>query len=245
MLEVQPGLEVLLAGLAGVCQIVVKGEPLPAFDYHCPLLSLPLAFNTDLHSIPAESSYLRCDPVRGEAWRVRLGKQTKPRVGFVWSGNPKHKNDRNRSVALSTLIELMSDQMQCVCLQKDVSDEDRRIAEAQGSMLFFDNELMDFAETAALVSLMDLIVSVDTSVAHLAGAMGKPVWLLLPFNPDWRWLLDRSDSPWYPSARLFRQPETGDWHGVMSIVGNELEIWRRSLVRDDTNEREGRWRQRL
>jgi tetratricopeptide (TPR) repeat protein len=228
-LEVQSGLEILLSGLAGVSQIVVKGEPLPLFDYHCPLLSLPLAFGTGLNSIPADVSYLVSDPVRVSAWRIKLGKQNKLRVGFVWSGNRAHKNDRNRSVALSTLVRLMPDQLQCVCLQKEVSEGDRRIAETEGGMLVFDNELTDFAETAALVSLMDLVVAVDTSVAHLAGAMGKPVWLLLPFDPDWRWLLGRSDSPWYPSARLFRQPATGDWGSVMSMVSEALEIWHRSL----------------
>ncbi|MBK8399888.1 MAG: tetratricopeptide repeat protein [Propionivibrio sp.] len=229
LLEVQAPLKPLLTGLEGVSQIVIKGQSLPAFDYQCPLLSLPLALDTRLNTIPADTPYISSDLVRVNVWRTKLGKNARPRIGLAWSGNPAQMSDYNRSIPLDTLSRLISEQAQFVCLQKEFRRNDLQILEHRKDIAFFGDDLVDFAETAALISNLDLVISVCTSIAHLAGAMGKPVWLLLSYNADWRWLLDRSDSPWYPSARLFRQSENGDWEGVISTVATELEIWRRRL----------------
>ena len=236
LLETQAALVSLLSGLEGVSQLIVKGEPLPEFDCHCPLLSLPLAFNTGLNSIPADIPYLASDPVRADAWRVKLGNKTKLRVGLVWSGNAAQANDHNRSVPLARLSELVSDQVQFVCLQKEIREGDRLVLAGRKDIICFGDDLLDFSETAALISNMDLVISVCTSVAHLAGAMGKPVWLLLSFNADWRWLLDRNDNPWYPSAKLFRQPKIGDWDSVISMVANEVDLWAKCGDRNFSNE---------
>jgi tetratricopeptide (TPR) repeat protein len=228
LLEVQPGLDSLLSGLEGVSQVLVKGEPLPAFDYHCPLMSLPLAFNTNLTSIPSASFYLASDPARVAAWREKLGEKTQLRVGLAWSGNRGHLNDHHRSIALARFVELLSDRVQNVCLQNEVSESDRQIMSCRKDIGYFGDDLLDFSETAALLSQMDLVISIDSVIAHLAGAMGKPVWLLLPFSPDWRWLMDRDNSPWYPSARLFRQPRYGDWDSVVSMLAKEVDVWSRN-----------------
>jgi len=222
VLEVQPALLPLLADLEGVTQAVPRGAPLPAFDYHCPLTSLPLAFKTDLSSIPADIPYIRADATRIAAWREKLHQGNKPRVGVVWSGSMKLRNDK-RSIALADMLPLMGGWAEWVSLQKEVRESDAILLESREDLRHVGGELKDFADTAALVELMDVVVTVDTSVAHLAGAMGKPVWILLPFVPiDWRWMLDREDSPWYPTARLFRQPASGDWASVISRVGEEL-----------------------
>lgn len=226
MLEVQPPLRSLMSSLAGVARVLGKGEPLPAFDYHCPLLSLPLVFDTRLETIPATVPYLRAPAERVSHWEARLGPKTAPRVGIAWSGRPKHKNDHNRSLALSTLAPLLRQGIRIISVQKDVRPGDRDFLERRGDIMNCGAALTDFADTAALISLLDLVISVDTSVAHLAGALGKPVWVLLPFSPDWRWLLARDDSPWYPTARLFRQSSIGGWNGVISHVVEECKrMW--------------------
>jgi tetratricopeptide (TPR) repeat protein len=223
VLEVQPPLVQLLADLEGVNEIVSNGAPLPTFDYHCPLMSLPLAFRTDLSSIPASIPYIRSDPARVAAWRAKLGKKSKSRVGLVWSGSAALKNDK-RSMALSEMLPLVRDWAEWVSLQKEVPEADIALLASRADLRHVGGELRDFADTAALVELMDVVVTVDTSVANLAGAMGKAAWILLPFNPhDWRWMLDRADSPWYPTARLIRQSATGDWAGVIRRVNDELE----------------------
>jgi tetratricopeptide (TPR) repeat protein len=222
VLVVQPPLLSLLSTLDDVAQVLPTDAELPEFDYHCPLLSLPLAFGTCLDTIP-DSVRVRADGPRVAAWRDKLGARSEPRVGIVWSGNPGHKNDRNRSLALADLLPLLSDRAQWVSLQQDVRATDADLLASRTDIAHFGEQLEDFADTAALVDLMDVVVTVDTSVAHLAGAMGKAVWILLPFNPDWRWLLDREDSPWYPTARLFRQPAAGDWASVIDRVRSELQ----------------------
>ncbi len=148
----------------------------------------------------------------------------------MWSGSAAQGNDRNRSIPLDRFIKLVSDQALFVSLQKEVREGDKLILDGRQDIACFEDDLVDFAETAALISNMDLVISVCTSVAHLAGAMGKPVWLLLAFNADWRWLVDRSDSPWYPSVRLFRQTRIGDWDSVVSTVADEVEAWSRGIV---------------
>ncbi|WP_136419775.1 tetratricopeptide repeat-containing glycosyltransferase family protein [Herbaspirillum sp. ST 5-3] len=222
LLAAQAPLTSLLADLDGVHMIYAMGESLPEFDLYCPLLSLPLIFNTRLNSIPANVPYLHSDPDRTALWRRRLGHGTLPRVGIAWAGSLIHENDRNRSIALSVFSRIVSRHAQFASLQKEVRESDKAELGRRGDILFFGDFLDDFADTAALVESMDLVITVDTSVAHLAGALGKPVWILLPFIPDWRWMLDRSDSPWYPSARLFRQPRMGDWDSVIAAVANEL-----------------------
>ncbi|MFP3504611.1 tetratricopeptide repeat protein [Burkholderia sp. SIMBA_062] len=221
VLEAPVELKTLFATLDGVDTLVARGEPLPPFDLHCPLLSLPLEFRTDLTSIPASVPYLAADPARVAGWRDRLGASTRPRIGLVWSGNPLHLNDRNRSMTLADLLPLFDDRYEWISLQKVVRDEDRPLLDAS-AVRFVGDELADFADTAALTALMDGIVSVDTSVAHLAGALGRPLALMIPHTPDFRWLLERDDSLWYPSARLFRQPEGGQWAPVVERIAAEL-----------------------
>jgi tetratricopeptide (TPR) repeat protein len=226
LLEVQRGLEPALAGLEGVSRLLAQGDALPEFDCHCPLLSLPLAFGTELPTIPAPPRYLSAAPERVAHWRAKLGERRRPRIGVVWAGNASFGNDHHRSVPLEFFAALLSLPAQFVALQKELRATDRPAFEArQGELTWFGDELRDFGDTAALVEHMDLVVSVDTAVAHLAGALGKPLWLMLPVNSDWRWLLAREDSPWYPSARLFRQARLGDWPAVVDRVGAALAEW--------------------
>ncbi|CAM2185226.1 Tetratricopeptide repeat protein [Burkholderia cepacia] len=221
VVEAPVELKALFATLDGVDVLVARGDPLPPFDLHCPLLSLPLEFRTDLVSIPARVPYLRADPERVEHWRARLGESDRPRIGLVWSGNPLHLNDRNRSITLADLLPLLDDRYEWISLQKVIRDEDRPVLDAS-PIRFVGDELTDFAETAALTEAMDAVISVDTSVAHLAGALGRPLAVMLPHTPDFRWLLDRDDSPWYPGARLFRQPEGGQWAPVVERLRDAL-----------------------
>lgn len=218
VLEVQAPLKALLANLEGVSCVVARGETLPEFDVHCPLWSLPLAFGTTFESIPAGAAYVRPGPAAIARWRDKLGPKSLPRVGIVWMGS----NGDRRSVPLEDALALATGDRQFVCLQKDLGGEDRRRLEQSGAIAIVADDLIDFSDTAAVVELMDLVITIDTSVAHLAAAMGKRVWILLAFNPDWRWFLDRDDSPWYPSARLFRQPAPGDWASVIARVREEL-----------------------
>jgi len=222
ILEVCKPLAGLFSDLAGVTELVFKGEPLPTFDFHCPLMSLPLAFKTRLESIPCPPRYLRADTIKLSQWTNRLGEKTRPRVGLVWSGSATNTNDHNRSIPVSTLMQQMPVNFQYVSLQKDIRDSDKRWLESQTRLLNFDQDLNDFSDTAALCELMDVIISIDTSVAHLSGALGRPTWILLPFSPDWRWLMDRDDSPWYRSVKLFRQDNIGDWESVLARVAASL-----------------------
>ncbi|WP_433995339.1 tetratricopeptide repeat protein [Bradyrhizobium betae] len=225
ILEVQPPIQPLLAEVSGVAMCV--GRPSAAslpFDLHCPLGTLPLALGTRLDTIPSPEPYLPASPVaRVKVWEDRLGEHNRFRVGLVWSGNPAHKNDHDRSIALDTLAPLLDCDVQFVSLQKGARDRDRAFLDARPDIVDLTDHLTDFSDTAALISCLDLVISVDTSVAHLAGALGAPVWTMLPSNPDWRWLLNRDDSPWYSSMRLFRQPERGDWACVVDRVRRELE----------------------
>jgi Flp pilus assembly protein TadD len=223
VLEVQPPLRDLLRTLPGGAEVIARGDALPDVDLHCPLLSLPLAFGTRLESIPAPVGYLQAEPARVARWQARLGPAPGPRIGLVWSGNPDHNNDRNRSLPLAALRPLFRPGMEFVSLQPQVRAGDQEeMRSGPPALRHFGDELQDFADTAALASLVDLVIAVDTAGAHLAGALGRPLWLLLPWLPDWRWLLDRDDSPWYPTARLFRQPRAGDWASVIATVARSL-----------------------
>jgi len=231
VLQVQSPLQSLLRSLDGPSLLIGMDEEIPAFDFRCPLLSLPLALDTRIETIPKKSPYLSVPHSIQRAWSDLLGvDQERPTIGIVWAGNPSHENDKHRSVALRVIEPMLSDQFRWVSLQKAVSTADREILE-RTKVLDFSCHLNDFLETAGLISNLDLVVCVDTSVAHLAGALGKDVWVLLPRLSDFRWMLEREDSPWYPSARLFRQKHIGDWSGVIQQVeitlkGNFLDRWR-------------------
>jgi hypothetical protein len=225
VLEAYPPLAPLLAQLPYVDAVVALGEALPPFDYHSPLISLPLVFGTRLDTIPPQAPLLAAPSDRLGQWRARLGDKTGPRVGLAWSGSTWLRNDHNRSIALSRFGGIRAAPAAFFALQKEIRDADREALESGSGVRHFERELDDFRDTAALVALMDVVITVDTSIAHLAGAMGKPVWILLPFSPDWRWLLDRDDSPWYPSARLFRQQRPLDWNSVLDRVATELQAF--------------------
>jgi tetratricopeptide (TPR) repeat protein len=225
ILEVQDALHPLLSGLDGVSLCLPKtiDGPLPDFDLHCPLSGLPLAFATRLETIPAARSYLPSPPqARLEEWGARLGPHDKLRAGLVWSGNPDHSNDRSRSTSLQTVAAILDPRVRFFSLQKEPRPDDRATLLERSEIVDLTAYLTDFVETAALVSCLDLVITVDTSVAHLAAALGRPTWILLPFTPDYRWLLERDDSPWYPTVRLFRQDERRDYAPVVERVREEL-----------------------
>ena len=221
VLEIDGSLKELLSGLAGVSHCVTKGETLPDFDFHCPLTSLPLAFDTTLGKIPSAVPYISVG-AHATDWGIRLHSRNLPRVGLVWSGNPNHTNDRNRSMPLECLLPLLDVKAQFVSLQKDIRPSDQAVLGERNDILHLGAELQSFADTAALIEHLDLVISADTSVAHLAGALGRPVWIFLPYVPDWRWLVDREDSPWYPTARLFRQSQTREWDSVIEAMRRAL-----------------------
>ena len=216
--EVPKPLLSLLEGRFPGVRLVAQGEKLPTFDLQCPLLSLPLAFGTDLPTVPAPVGYLRPDPARAMRWRNRLVPTGSPRVGLVWSGDPKHANDRTRSLPLARLLSLADSGARLFALHAQMREADRATLDATPAIVDIGRDFADFADTAAAISALDLVICVDTSVAHLAAALGKPTWVMLPFVPDWRWMLGRGDSPWYPTLRLFRQPARGDWDRVIGQV---------------------------
>ncbi|MEI9925920.1 MAG: tetratricopeptide repeat-containing glycosyltransferase family protein [Bradyrhizobium sp.] len=224
ILFVPDAIAALVAGLPGVSGcFAFSGRTLPAFDMHCPVSSLPLAFGTRLDSIPAATSYLpRPAEARVQAWEDRLGTHDRLRVGLVWAGNPNHKNDRNRSIPLRLLTRILDVGATFVSLQKDVRPSDKAVLDERSDIVDLIAHLTDFTETAALIGCLDLVITVDTSVAHLAGSLGCPTWIVLPYTPDYRWLLDRDDSPWYPTVRLFRQNQTRDYEMVLDRVRSEL-----------------------
>jgi tetratricopeptide (TPR) repeat protein len=222
VLEVQPPLARLATTLNGVSDIVAVGATLPHFDVHRSLLSLPERFGTALATIPANVPYLTPDPAALDHWRSKLGVGPGLKVGIAWAGNPSHKNDRNRSVAIEQLLPIMEiPGTRWISIQVGARAGDLARLPV-GLVADLSNHLGDFGDTAAVIANLDLVIAVDTAVAHLAGALGRPVWAMLPFAPDWRWLLDREDSPWYPSLRLFRQPRPGDWDSVLVRIRRAL-----------------------
>jgi tetratricopeptide (TPR) repeat protein len=223
VLEVQPQLKVLLGQIEGAAAVVARGEALPAFDVHCPLGSLPLALKTEPATIPSLDRYLGADEAHMAKWRARLKCLGAPRIALAWSGNPQHVNDRNRSIPLSVFAPLWTTgAMHFVSVQRELRDGDAELLAREPRVTQLGTELDDFADTAAVLALVDLVITVDTSVAHLAGAMGRPVYILVPFSPDWRWTLAGESSRWYPTARLFRQPSVGDWASVIDRLRGEL-----------------------
>jgi tetratricopeptide (TPR) repeat protein len=222
ILEVPRSLATLMSGLAGAARVIPFGDSLPEFDVHCPLMSLPRLFGTTLGTVPAAIPYLTADPARAAIWRANLA-SSRRRVGIVWAGSTWHPEERSRSLGLAMMLPLIeSTDVAWHVLQKDLRDGDEAILAATPALIDHRAQLADFAETAALVDGLDLVITVDTAVAHLAGAMGKPTWIMLPFAPDWRWLRDRDDSPWYPTARLFRQTTIDGWPDVVARVGRAL-----------------------
>ncbi len=223
VLEVQPELKALLGGLAGVASCHAHGEPLPAFDVHCPLASVALALQTEPANIPAEIPYLHADEQRIAKWRPAIEALPGKRVAFAWAGQVRHANDRNRSIDLASLAPLFAlDGFSFVSIQRELREADAAWLARHRNVTHLGGELADMADTAAVTALVDLVVAVDTSVVHLAGAMGRPTWVMLPFAPDWRWTLTSERSPWYPQTRLFRQPAIGDWASVIATVRDAL-----------------------
>ena len=221
ILEVQPALVNLLQTLqpqyGGLpFKIVAQGEGFDEYDVHTPLMSLPMIFNTRIDSIPAETPYLYASQQQVSSSLAAHARC--PRIGLVWSGSSTHNNDHRRSLALVQLMPLLQLPYEFHCLQKEIRPDDAALLGDIPELIVHQQRICDFTDTAALIDAMDIIISVDTSVAHLAGAMGKPLWILLPFVPDYRWMLHRQDTPWYPQAKLFRQAEVGDWQSVVEQV---------------------------
>jgi tetratricopeptide (TPR) repeat protein len=224
ILEVQKPLFELMKSLCGVSNLISNGDKIPPFDFFSPLMSLPFVLNTNLSSIPASKFYLQSQPEKQAKWGRLLGQCNKPRIGIVWSGSASHKNDQNRSMSLSSILKGIPTEYEIISLQKEVKNDDIKYLMKMPEIKHFGNELIDFSDTAALIEHIDAVVSVDTSVAHLAGALGKPVHLLLSHEIDFRWLVGRSDSPWYPSMKIYRKNLNNNWSEVLQKVMEELQF---------------------
>lgn len=202
-----------------------RGTDHKPHDYYCNFMTLPQAFGTRPDTVPMAHGYLQADAAKTSRWQHRLGNRRRLRVGLAWSGNPRHLNDHNRSMSLSALAGVLQEpDIDYCCLQQVVRDSDQDALRALPQLAFLGDELQDLDDTAALCAAMDLVISVDTSIAHLAGALGKPVWILLPFVAEFRWMMGREDTPWYSRARLFRQTRRGDWTDVVARVRSELKL---------------------
>ncbi|MGU3496663.1 hypothetical protein ACLBXM_21695 [Xanthobacteraceae bacterium A53D] len=220
--EVVPELLSLAQRMDGVDAVMQRGTLPPAFDKHCELMSLPMVTKLALGDLPGPVPYLTADPARIEVWRQRLAGLPRPLVALVWAGRPTHSNDANRSMSLADFAPLAGLGLTFLAVQKGPRAAEAASPPAGMKMVALDQQIEDFEDTAAILSIADVLVSVDSSPVHLAGALGQPAFVMLPFVPDWRWLLERSDSPWYPSLRLFRQPARGDWGSVIGKVGEAL-----------------------
>lgn len=224
ILEAPKELAEVFGDLNGVSEIISRGDTLPEFDFYCPLISLPLAFKTNLNSIPSKSAYFKADPRKIEVWEKKLGPKTKPRIGIAWGSTSSFKNDAKRSLLMSEFLKALPDKgYEYVCLQKEIKDCDKETLAVRGDIAFFGEDLQNFGDTAALIECVDLVISTCTSIPHLSASLGKQTWILLSYIPDWRWLLDRDDSPWYPSVTLFRQDKLNNWDGVLARVKAALE----------------------
>ena len=233
VLEVQPPLKTLMTSLTGAEKVVAAGETLPPFDRHCPLLSLPRLFKTRLDTIPAPMPYLRADPMRRARWKERLAARPGLNIGLVWAGGIVTPRNAQRSIAAGRLAPLAGTPgVNFISLQKYHPGADQSPPPAELDLVDWTDELTDFSDTAALVDALDLVIAVDTAVAHVAGALGKPVWLLNRFFPCWRWLPEGNDSPWYPSLRQFRQPALDDWDSVVAEIRTALELYAAAVTAD-------------
>ena len=222
ILEINPESSNLARRFAGYDELVLKGALPPPFDLHCQMMTLPLALRLKLTDLPGTIPYLSPDPARVHKWTQRLAGIQGPRIALVWAGRPAHPNDANRSMTLAQLAPLAASGATFLSIQKGPASAQAATPPAGLSVVPLSDEIQDFEDTAAILSIADLLVSVDSSPVHLAGALGRPAWVMLPFVPDWRWLLDRADTPWYPSVRLFRQGTRGDWAGVVNDIAREL-----------------------
>ena len=223
ILRVPAALRSLAHTLECPVTIITFADPLPSHDFNCPLMSLPLAFGTTLKTVPADVPYLSAKADRVEKWRNELGPRTRPRIGLVWAGRRREPVNRTRDMGLEVFRPLTSLDLELISLQKEIPDQDRSVLESM-QIARLGEKLSDFGDTAALIENLDMVIAADTVVAHLAGALGKPVWIMLRHSGEWRWLMGRSDSPWYPTARLFRQKTPGDWAGVVREVAQRLEV---------------------
>jgi hypothetical protein len=210
--------------MAGIDAIILRGELPPHFDYYCEMMSLPMAMGLRLEDLPGPIPYLSVDPSRVRRWRKQLAGLPRPLVALVWAGRPEHFNDINRSMSLATLAPLAMTGATFLSVQKGPKADQLRTPPDGLNIRDLGGMIEDFDDTAAIFSMIDLLISVDSSPVHLAGALGRPAWVMLPFVPDWRWLMHRSDSPWYPSLRLFRQPARGDWAAVVRQMADELRL---------------------
>lgn len=222
ILEVQDDLRELMSSMDPRIQVISTGEEAPNFNYQAPLLTLPHLMKTSADNIPASIPYLAAPTAKKVEWSGRLGKKTKPRIGLVWSGNLNYTKDSKRSIPLKIMAHLIQDKYEWHSLQKEYREEDTDLMADLKKIGQHQPLLRSFSDTAALIEEMDLVISVDTSVAHLAGALGKPVWILLPFVPDYRWMLEREDSPWYPTAKLYRQDADQSWGAVLERLRHDL-----------------------
>ena len=222
ILEVPKTLATLVNTIKTPITVIEKGSKLPEFDAYCPLLSLPYVFKTTVDTIPSVVPYLSADKKKVSDWNNRLGVKTRKRIGLVWSGSTVHKNDHNRSIPLEVFTDLLKLPVEWHSLQKEYRTEDKNYLDIHPEIGQHQDKLGDFTDTAALIECMDLVISVDTSVAHLAGALGKTTWILLPFVPDYRWMLEREDCPWYPTAKLLRQDDEREWEKVILELSKKL-----------------------
>jgi lipoprotein NlpI len=226
ILEAPVSLVELMQSLSPTLTVIKEGETLPAFDVVCPVMSLPFALKTSLETIPSSSPYLSVSDTKKQYWQAKIGKKTKPRIGVVWSGSMTNPIDNNqcarRNIPLAQLKPLFDLPFEFYVLQKDIRPEDKPILDGLRQLHFHQDELKDFADTAALIQEMDVVISVCTSVAHLAGALGHKTWVLLPYSADYRWMLNEKDSPWYPSVALIRSEKIGDWAGVVQQITQQL-----------------------
>ena len=226
ILEAPASLVELLASLSATLSVIKEGDVLPAFDLVCPVMSLPLALKTSLETIPASTPYLNVRDAKKQYWQAKLGAKTRPRIGIVWSGSMTNQIDNNlcarRNIPLSELKPLFDLPFEFHVLQKDIRPEDKPILDNLTQLHGHQDELQDFADTAAIIQEMDLVISVCTSVAHLSGALGHETWVLLPYSADYRWMTNENDSPWYPNTELIRCKKIGDWSDVVQQTIQKL-----------------------
>ncbi len=222
ILETHKELLNIVSSIDSGITVVLVGQKLPKFDYQCPLMSLPLKFETELKSIPSPTYYIYADKSLVSKWKKKIGSQQKSLVGIAWEGNPLHKNDHNRSILLAELIPYLPKKHTYIGLQKDIRKSNLETLKKNAMINNLIDSHVTMDDTAAIIENLDIVISVDTSIAHLSASMGKPTWVLLPFVPDWRWLLDRNDSPWYKSIKLFRQKKRGSWDEVFKELKKNL-----------------------
>ena len=222
LLEIERPLMRIMESLLPAAQIFEKGTDLPAFDFHCPLMSLPLAFNTTVETIPFPSSYLAVNQDRMQWWQEYLGEAKKPRIGLVWKGNPDHPKDQKRSIELANIINDLTPDFDWYSLQLQISDEEKCLIDQSTHLTHCGPLISDFSETAALCNVLDAMVCVDTSIAHLCGAIGHPVHLLLSHNADSRWHYSSNHTPWYSSVTLYRKAENASWNSLLRKIIDQL-----------------------